>query len=258
MITVTRKTGMVIASFILAITTQTALANDGVVTIIPQNGAHKIIVSKDAPYQPKSANKAQVKTSQELVEAKPEELFLPAVYAVDNAWNSQSYDFTKTVPEPIVTPDADYAYETPVGLDELSAAYGGGKEVKSDGEELVDSLMNRIPYKKSLKHTWKFIDGDVDVAGVNNLRVNRRNKGLRYKTNHIPLIGEVEGTELRADAGEDTKLTMTSDRLPFTGRVDGMTFKASVGNDDSKVSLRYHKEIAIELNKTHEYQSASQ
>lgn len=189
--------------------------------------------------------------------SQPQSLFIPAVYSVDGAWNEQSYDFSRNVPEPISTQDTDYSYESPVGLDALAAAYGGGQQVKSDGKEFIDGIMHHVPYKNTLKHTWNVIDGDVDL-GVTNLRMNRRNKGVTYKTNHIPLVGEVKGTELRADAGEDTKLTLTSDRLPFGGRVEGLQFKASVGSDDSNISLRYHREIAIELNKTYEYQAASE
>lgn len=243
MILVKRKTGMLIASFILAMTTQNALANDRIVTVVSGDGITTIM---------------HTQTAQQPVQ-QPQNLFIPAVYAVEGAWNEQPYDFSKNVPEPISTHDTDYSYETPVGLDELAVAYGGGKQVKSDGKELIDGIMHHVPYKNTLKHTWNVIDGDVDL-GVTNLRMNRRNKGVTYKTNHIPLVGEMKGTQIRADAGEDNKLTLTSDRLPFGGRVEGMQFKASVGNDDSNISLRYNQSIDIDsrLNKTHEYQSASQ
>lgn len=116
------------------------------------------------------------------------------------------------------------------------------KSYKKDDEDFVDKIMDKIPYRKQLKATWDFVDGETDVMGVQGLRVDRGNKGLVYKTSYMPMMGEVKGVEWKGEVGEDAKLTFKSHRIPFMGEVEGLTFKTSVG-DDAKVSLRY----AIEL-----------
>lgn len=245
---------------ICAITALTALslaggkgyAADRTVTVTSHNGL-KIITHKNIH---PSATAAATEVQE--VAVKPNALFIPAVYNIESAWAEQSYDFSKSVPEPVSSGDIDYSYETPVGLEQLAIAYGGGDH-KSDGKEMLDRLIKKIPYKNTLKYTWDVIDGDVDL-GVKNLRVDRGNKGITYKTNHIPMLGEMEGTQIKAEAGEDTKLTLTSDRVPFGNRVEGLRFKASVGNDDSNISLRYQTsiDVDIQLDKTHQYQSTGQ
>ena len=117
------------------------------------------------------------------------------------------------------------------------------KNFKSGADEFVERLMEEIPYKKSLKYTWNVIDGDVDVY-FKDLRVDRKNKGLTYTMNSLPLIGEIEGGELKAMLGEDSKLTFKSDYMPFVGRIDGFQLQMTAGTDDSNISLRYKTAIS--------------
>ncbi len=117
------------------------------------------------------------------------------------------------------------------------------KDFKSDGDDFVDRLMEEIPYSKSLKYTWNVIDGDVDVY-FEDLRVDRRNRGLTYTVDSLPLIGKIKGGELKAMVGEDSKLTFKSDYMPFVGRIEGFQLKMSAGTDDSNISLRYKTAIS--------------
>ena len=111
-----------------------------------------------------------------------------------------------------------------------------------DKGDFVDDLMEKIPYSKQLKYTWNVVDGDVDLY-FEDLRVDRRNKGVSYTMETLPLIGEMEGSEIRAEVGDDNKITFKSDYMPLMGRVDGFQFKASTGTDDSTVSFKYKTAI---------------
>ena len=85
----------------------------------------------------------------------------------------------------------------------------------ADDDDFVDKLMEKVPYSKSIKHTWNVLDGDVDLH-FEDLRVDRGNKGVSYKMDSLPLVGHV----------------------------DGLQFKASAGIDDSNISLRYKTAIS--------------
>jgi hypothetical protein len=130
--------------------------------------------------------------------------------------------------------------EAPVASEVNKADKKSSESKKKD--DFVDRLMEKIPYSQSLKYTWDVVDGDVDLY-FKDLRVDRRNKGLSYTVNSLPMIGEMNGSELRADVGEESKLTFKSDYVPFVGHVDGFQFKASTGTDDSNISLRYKIDI---------------
>ena len=113
----------------------------------------------------------------------------------------------------------------------------------ADDDDFVDKLMEKVPYSKSIKHTWNVLDGDVDLH-FEDLRVDRGNKGVSYKMDSLPMIGKMDGAELNADLGEDSKLTFKSNYMPLVGHVDGLRFKASAGIDDSNISLRYKTAIS--------------
>lgn len=117
------------------------------------------------------------------------------------------------------------------------------KNFKSDGDAFVDRLMQEIPYSKSLRYTWNVIDGDVDLY-FEDLRVDRKNRGLTYTMDSLPMVGEMKGAELKAMLGEDNKLTFKSDYMPFVGHVEGFQLKMSAGTDDSNISLRYKTAIS--------------
>ena len=116
------------------------------------------------------------------------------------------------------------------------AAYAEEKKITK--KDYIDNLVEEIPYGEEIRATWKFMDGDVDVMGVENLRVDISNAGLKYKTDSLPFIGEMNGGEFTAELGEDSRLTYESEHVPFIGRIEGMKFHSSVG-DDARVSIRY-------------------
>lgn len=171
------------------------------------------------------------------------DFFIPAVYPIENAWNEHDHDFTATVNAP---GSAEESLNSAVGddviipdnKDQLSL-----KASKKSEKDWVDSMMEKLPYKNTIKYTWDVVDGDVDLMGVKNLRADAGNRGLTYKTNYIPFAGNVEGTKIQADFGKDTELKFESDYVPLVGRVDGLKFKTSVG-DGADISLRYNKAIS--------------
>lgn len=122
----------------------------------------------------------------------------------------------------------------------LQIQEGSDKGPESE-EDYIGKIMNKIPYSKQMKTTWKFIDGETDIY-VEGLRVDRGNKGVAYYTSALPFIGEIEGVRFTAEAGEDSKLRFESNAIPFIGTVEGFEFKSSVG-ENSKVSIRYRMDL---------------
>ncbi len=112
------------------------------------------------------------------------------------------------------------------------------QEQKMSKDEFVNNLVEEIPYGEKLKATWDFMDGEVDVMGIKNLRVDAGNKGLKYKTTRLPMVGYIKDGEITAELGEDSRLTFETENVPFVGRINGLKFHSSVG-DDARVSLRY-------------------
>jgi hypothetical protein len=109
---------------------------------------------------------------------------------------------------------------------------------KPKDDDYVENLIKTIPYGQSLKHSWNVADGDVDLY-FEDLRVNRSNKGVSYTTDSLPIFGQLDGSQFRADLGEDSQLSFRSDYVPFVGRIDGFQFRAAAGTDDSTISLSY-------------------
>jgi len=166
------------------------------------------------------------------------EFFIPAVYAVEGDWRAQNYDFTNNAPPAIITTNTDDYLK-----DNNAAAVKAAKsKLKSDDENMADKLMKKIPYSKSLKYTWDVVDGDVDL-GVKNLRMDRGNMGVSYKTNALPMLGDMDGSQIKAELGRSSKVTFESDYMPMVGRIDGLQFKASTGTSKSTLSLRYKTDI---------------
>ena len=165
--------------------------------------------------------------------------FIPAVYAIDNDWSKQDYDFQTPVAAPIET-DIEGVTISEAPANEISESTNS--YASKDKGDFVDDLMEKIPYSKQLKYTWNVVDGDVDLY-FEDLRVDRRNKGVSYTMETLPLVGEMEGSEIRAEVGDDNKITFKSDYMPLMGRVDGFQFKASTGTDDSTVSFKYKTAI---------------
>ena len=119
----------------------------------------------------------------------------------------------------------------------LAAIEPAAKPVKKK-ESIEDRLLSKLPYKNTLKHTWKVIDGDVDLLTVEGLRFDRGNKGVAYTTSFIPMMGHVDGYKMEFCAGEDMEINFESDITPFVGKVKGLSFKGTAG-EDSKISFRY-------------------
>jgi len=166
-------------------------------------------------------------------------LFIPAVYPIENAWQTQTYDF-KTPVGPAIVTDTKQNNDISVANKVKNTPK---KEYKSDDEDededFGDKILNKLPFKNSLKYTWNVIDGDIDLY-FEGLRFDRGNKGLEYKTDTLPYFGKIDGMRIKAEMGESQKLTFETDYIPLMGRVDGFNFKASA-SDNSKISFRYKK-----------------
>jgi len=105
-------------------------------------------------------------------------LFIPAVYHLNNAWNTQDYDFS--------VPQNHYLTSDPEALNAIDTQSDKASFDETDKKEGFDgfdekALLNKLPGSKTLKYTWDVIDGDVDLIGVENLRADWRNRGLTYK-----------------------------------------------------------------------------
>lgn len=112
-------------------------------------------------------------------------------------------------------------------------------EYKPKGEKpMEEKIMAMIPYSDQMKYLWNVADGDIDLLGIKGLRGDRRNKGVEYKTNYMPLIGAFDDTEFKFEAGEDMELSFNTSSLPFGRSIEGFNFNGSVG-DDARVSARY-------------------
>lgn len=149
--------------------------------------------------------------------------------------------------------DAAYDYSTPTA-GHIAPVTGSGSDIsniddvappptnslKEDaeaGQDFIDDILKNMPYSKTLKATWKVLDGDTDLY-MEGLRFDRGNKGIEYKTSTMPFVGEMDGMQFKAEVGEDTKMKFESSHIPFVGHVDGFKFKSSLGSDSS-VSVRY-------------------
>ena len=170
------------------------------------------------------------------------EFFIPAVYPIENAWNEQSYDFTADVSAGSDSISAESLNTLEPASISDPLYYKAPEKFEKKDKNWEEELLDKLPYKNTLKYTWDFVDGDVDVMDVKNLRVDRGNRGLSYKTSFVPFAGDVDGTEIRAEVGEDTRLKFESDYVPMMGRMEGLKFKASLG-DGASVSLRYKSEV---------------
>ncbi len=106
-----------------------------------------------------------------------------------------------------------------------------------DEEDFKKMIMEKIPYAKQAKYMWDVVDGDVDIY-MKNLRADRKNKGLSYTTNRLPLIGEVKNVEFKFNAGEDMGMSFETNRMPFVGTLEGFKLKGTMG-EDSRISARY-------------------
>lgn len=110
---------------------------------------------------------------------------------------------------------------------------------KSDDEtDFKDKLIEKIPFGDKMHHSWKIIDGDVDLY-FDGLRADRGNKGVEYKSNTIPFIGKMDKSEWKVDAGEDMKFTFISKALPFVDDIEGFHFKTTISEDDNRAYARY-------------------
>lgn len=134
--------------------------------------------------------------------------------------------------------DSSHIPEPQAALDEHTTG-----NAALDDDSRIDRLVKNIPYGHSLKQTWHVVDGDVDLY-FEGLRVNRRNKGVSYTVNALPVVGTINRGKLKAHLGEESNLTYASDYIPLIGRIDDMRFQASTGTQDSNISLRYKIDIA--------------
>jgi len=112
------------------------------------------------------------------------------------------------------------------------------KSKSKDSKDWEDKVMAAVPQAKQLKKMWNFIDGDTDLH-FTGLRIDRGNKGLKYSTHFVPMIGEMETVEVEFMAGQDLELSLESSHIPFAGDLDGFKFKTSVSNNKSKILARY-------------------
>lgn len=100
-------------------------------------------------------------------------------------------------------------------------------------------LLDKVPYGEDLSYMWDVVDGDVDIATVQGLRVDRRNKGLSYTTNKVPIVGTVDGMEFEFATGDTHEVSVESKIIPFVGKSERFKVKGSMSSDKSKVFARY-------------------
>ncbi len=186
------------------------------------------------------SGEASAKT-EETQKASESSFFIPATLPTAQAWRHENYDFSnenaaRNIP-PSLSDAALYGYDNANSA--LDSAGAGIPKFKEDN--IGDQLLDKVPYKKQMKYTWKLMKGDEDLY-FENLRVDRGNKGLVYKTNYVPFMGETQGTQIKVEVGEDTQLTYKSDAVPGLQRIEGLDFKVTAGSD-SAISLRYSKPL---------------
>lgn len=121
-------------------------------------------------------------------------------------------------------------------------AYAEDKTKKNGSKKMETSfkqkVMDTIPYSEDIKYMWDVVDGDVDLHFAG-LRGDRRNQGLKYTTDTLPFVGQVDGMELQFKAGSDNGLFFKSDKMPLIGRVKGLSYKGALSNSDSAFFARY-------------------
>jgi len=100
-------------------------------------------------------------------------------------------------------------------------------------------LLDKIPYGEDLSYMWDIVDGDVDITTVKGLRVDRRNKGLSYTTNKVPVVGAIDGMEFEFATGDTHEVSVESKIIPFVGKSERFKLKGSMSNDKSKIFARY-------------------
>ena len=104
-------------------------------------------------------------------------------------------------------------------------------------QDIEDQILAMVPHGQKMKQLWYIVDGDTDLY-FEGLRADKGNRGVKYTTNAMPLIGEVKGTEFEFSAGKDMEFGFESNRIPLIGEVEGFRLKGSV-SDDAKISARY-------------------
>jgi len=132
-------------------------------------------------------------------------LFIPVMYDHKDAWNTQAYDFSQSLPNiPLSTSPAD---SISTGEIAPTKPHNNFKpEKQKDHTNKVEKALKKIPHSDKLKYTWDVIDGDVDLY-FEDLRLDKGNRGVSYKTNTIPYMGKMDGMQIKAEIGEDSKLT---------------------------------------------------
>lgn len=161
-------------------------------------------------------------------------VFLTSAYQNEFDWRENAGDFRVPVEAEVPLETSANANISGTDIPEIQPEKTASFD---DEEDFVDKIMDKVPYSKRLKSTWNFIDGETDIY-VEGLRVDRGNMGLSYQTNTVPFVGEVEGLEIKAEMGEESKLKLKSSHVPFVGHVEGLEFKSSVGEEQA-VSVRY-------------------
>ena len=161
------------------------------------------------------------------------------IYEIRYNWHNEETDyiqpFEATKPTEIEAENIINANKVAL-IDDNESEYKPKAKSKQD---FADELLDKLPYKNTLKHTWNVIDGDVDLIGVEGLRFDRGNTGVMYKTSTIPFMGEVDGMEIEFCAGEDHEINFESSVVPFVGKVDGFQMKSSIKEDNSRVYVSY-------------------
>jgi len=112
-------------------------------------------------------------------------------------------------------------------------------KAKTMGKNFKEKVMDTVPYSEELEQTWNIIDGDVDLMGIQGLRGDRKNKGLEYKTNALPLIGEVDGVEFKFKTGDKNEFSFKSQITPFIGDIKGLSYRGYTNTNNSAIFARY-------------------
>lgn len=109
----------------------------------------------------------------------------------------------------------------------------------NNAEDMGDQVLALVPHGDDMKYLWNVVDGDVDLY-FSNLRADRKNKGMVYTTETLPLVGTFDHTEFKVKGGaEENAFSFETSHIPLAGDLEGFKFNGTLSDNNSRVSLHY-------------------
>lgn len=133
--------------------------------------------------------------------------FLTTAYGNEFGWRQGSFDSSEGQASSII-PDAGHENLVNTNAsDTLAANAQKFKNKPASEDEIIDKILKKIPYHRQLRATWNLVDGETDLY-VDGLRFDRRNKGVTYTTDTLPIMGQIDGLKIKASAGKDQEISV--------------------------------------------------